>query len=343
MKGDELTIQRILVTAVLAVPLLLLHTACEDPVGPSEGPNPCGDVVVWFNGLGYTIDLFFTESDSLVTHAYTTGEVPNDLLCLGDGLFGVVNSASESFQVFDLETSGSTVGEVSLTPGGTPWAAALDPSSGLVYISESDNATVCVLDPASLQVTDTIPVAPNPYGLAVAAGYLFVSHGNYPDPGFTGDVTVHDLEDGSAVDTIDTPENTVWLRYYESSGLIHAGSTTYTDDGAISIIDPASFQVEATVPTGGTPGPSDMTGDGRYACGDGWNSGRVFIYDELGTVLSVWDLDHFITGVAAEGDTLYMTEFASDRVYIGNSTTLDIIDSIPTGDGPQGILLVEAD
>jgi len=47
-----------------------------------------------------------------------------------------------------------------------------------------------------------------------------------------------------------------------------------------------------------------------------------------------------ISGVAAAGNTLFMTCFDSDIVLLMDASTWSPIDTLQTGDGPQGILII---
>lgn len=318
---------------------ILLCIGCFGVTGPSEGENPDGDVVAWFNGLSYTVDLYFPESDELITQAYITGEVPNDIVYLDSDELAVLSSISAELHVFDLYESGSTLATVDLPDGSNPYFMTYDGSN--IYISLLYAGQVFVVDIGSLAVTDTLSVPSNPSGVVVADGKLFVSHQNYPDPLFTGGVTVLEISSGAILDTIDTPENSISLRYFEETGKIHVSATTYLNDGTVTIIDPVTLSVAATVNTGGSPGLPVRLDNGTFAAGDGWNSQNIFFYTEDGSVTDIWDTGHNVTGIAATGDTLYFTDFNSDMVFVGLWQQQTVTDSLQAGDGPHGIIFID--
>jgi YVTN family beta-propeller protein len=53
--------------------------------------------------------------------------------------------------------------------GRRPYALAVHPDTGRVYVASLDDATVSVIDPATNMVTATIPVGTRPEGMALRA------------------------------------------------------------------------------------------------------------------------------------------------------------------------------
>jgi hypothetical protein len=319
----------------LAIASLCFIAACNDPEGPSGQGQGEGDAVAWFDGLSATVDLYYPGNGALVVPANVTGASPNDIIPLGDGAYLTVNSLSSDVTVFQLDESGPTA-TVELPAGSNPWAAC--EHGGEIFVSLLNTSEIAVIDTSTWLVDRFLPAGPNPSGIAAAQGRIFVSHGNYPEPG-EGGITVLDPSDGDSIAFIPTPENTVSLRYFPETGMIHAASYTYVNDGVISIIDPASAAIVAALETGGSPGLPILTADG-FVAGDGFSSGRVFIYGEDGA-WEEWDTGHCITGVAQMGDTLYMTCFPEDAVYKGLLDGPALEGSIQAGDGPQGIAIIE--
>jgi hypothetical protein len=307
--------------------------------GGPEGPSwedPGGPAIAWFDGLGYTVDLYFPRADSLICPAFVTGEVPSDITPIGGGAFAVVNSTSSTVSFFDLDDSTQT-SETELPGGSNPYASCA--SDGRLYVALLMADSIAVIDIQTGSTAGFIPVGENPDAVAAASGRLFVGHGNYPHAGSPPGVSVVDLATGQIVDTIPAPENVTSLRYFGETGRIHAASTTYSDDGAITVIDPDAMTVTATIQTGGTPGLPDLCG-GSFVAGDGWTSDKVYIYSEEGTLEDVWSTGSSVTGLAARGDTLYMTDFAGDRVVVGLLSGRILLDTLAAGDGPQGVAII---
>jgi len=315
------------------VTLLVLAVACGSPEGP-EWSVPDGSAVAWFDGLGWSLDLYFPEEGALLETAYTTGESPADIIPLGSGRFAVVNSLSSSVGFYDLDGRSPVVTD--LPAGSNPYAACALGDTLFVALLLADS--VAVFDAATGAVTGYLAVGGNPDAVSAVDGRLFVGHGNWPDGDFPPGVTVVDLATGQPVDTIAAPENVYGMRYFPSTGHIHAVSSTYTDDGAVTIIDPSAPAVSATIATGGSPGLPAWS-DGMFVAGDGWSSDNLYEYDE-GGLQSVWQTGFGVTGVAARGDTLYMTDFDDDLVLVGLLSGQVLIDTLEAGDGPQGVAII---
>ncbi len=319
---------------IVALPAALVFCCCDSSTGPSDPGQ--GPGVAWFNGLGYTVDIFYPEDGTLVQGAFVTGEAPNDIVFVNGQLMAIVNSTSSSVSFVDPSRPGTVWKELSLQSGCNPYSACA--GGNRLYVAALLSGSVFVIDLDSLEVVDEFPGVPNASGIALASGLLFVSSGNYPSSCEPG-TRVLDPLTGSILDTIPTPENTHLLRYFPQTGMIHALSTTFEGDGAITIIDPSVPEIAGTVSTGGTPGLPCAFGD-LFVAGDGWSSTSVFVYDEGSAYPEAVETGFGVTGVVATGDTLYMTSFASDAVLVMDGSTWTAIDTLQAGDGPQGILII---
>lgn len=312
---------------------LSIAASCGGPTEP-QWDDPGGTAVAWFNGLDATVDLYFPGADYLVRQAFVAGEAPNDIIPLGSGRFAVVNSTSSNVSFFDLSDQ-TPEGEVQLPTGSNPYAACLAGDALFVALLLADS--VAMIDTQSMQVSGYIPVGGNPDAVAAAGGLIFVGHGNYPDDQFPSGITVLDPVSGLLLDTIPAPENVTGMRYFQSTNRIHAVSTTYMDDGAITIVDPDARQVTGTIATGGAPGlPSEA--QGAFVAGD-WGSAGVYIYSET-ALDSIWATGGMIVGIAARGDTLYMTDFGGNRILVGLLSEEMLIDTLEAGAGPQGVAII---
>ncbi|NOQ22557.1 MAG: hypothetical protein GQ565_07905 [Candidatus Aegiribacteria sp.] len=330
-----------LVTLICALLISLVAVSCNSPAEPSTNPTPAGKVIAWFNGLGYTIDLYFPESDSLVTGAYTTGEIPSDIISHEKGRIAVLNSTSSNIQVFDVNSTGGELFHIDLPAGSNPYQMSWDGNHlWVTLLLTAQVAKVDLIPGGSVSIID---IKANPTSIASSGSRVLVGHGSsYPNPSVTGGITVLDASTGNVVDSIDTPENVNFMRYFSKTGLVHAMTSTYNaNNGLISIVDPINMQILSQVNTGGSPGFPVETGSG-YTVGDGWSSGSIYFYDGAGVLADTWDTGAASTcGLACIGDTLYIADYKSDMVYISDWTSKVILDSLSAGDGPQGIIAVE--
>lgn len=116
------------------------------------------------------------------------GDTGNDLQRYGSKLYCVVNT-SENIQVMNLYTA-EVVGTVSLQ-GKSPRRICF--SGSKAYVSCFDG-TVVRIDTATLAVETAVTVGPNPEGVCVANGKLYVANtGGYNAPNYGTTVSVIDL------------------------------------------------------------------------------------------------------------------------------------------------------
>ncbi len=327
-----------LLTLISALLISLIAVSCNSPAEPSTEPTPGGLVVAWFNGLGNTVDLYFPQSDSLVTTAYITDEMPNDIISHEKDRIAVLNSTSSTVQVFDVNSTGGELFHIDLPIGSNPYEMSWDGNH--LWVTLLMTSQVAKVDLSSGGSVSIIDVKANPTSIASTGSYILVGHGTWPDTSVTGGITVLDASSGSVIDSIITNDNVTYMRYFSETGMVHAVTSTYMD-GVISIIDPSSMGILAQVNTGGSPVYPVEAGSG-FITGDGWMSGNLYFYDENGSLNDTWNTGLTSAwGVACSGDTLYITDFNEDMVYIADWTTKVMLDSLAAGDGPQGIISVE--
>ncbi len=336
-KGQKMSKEHLKVLTLTGIALILfLAVSCNSPVEPDPGTNPSGNVVAWFNGLSYTIDLYFPESDLLVATAYITGEVPNDILSHEDGYIAVLNSTSANVQVFDLKSTGGELFHIDLPAGSNPYTMSWDGDN--LWVTLLLNSQIARVDLTQGGTVTLFDVPEYPSGIASTGTLVLVGHGYYESG--TGGITILDAVSGVMIGTLDTPENTWCLKYFSETGLVHAMSTTYNGDGMISIINPANNTILSQIAIGESPGKPVQVGS-YFASGDGWLSEEVFFYNETGTLLDTWNTGFNAIGLAVSGDTLYITDFGVDKVYIANWSSKTLLDSLSAGNGPQGIIVAD--
>ncbi len=316
--------------------ILLLTVSCRDAIGPVEGNTPKGPFVVWFNGLSGNADAYFPESDSLIQIAWVTGEVPNHILHTGGSKFAVLSSASAELRFFSGEETGTTEGTIFLPQGSNPYSFVLDNTTAYVALLLEER--IAVVNTETAEITAFLDSRTNPSGIEYSQGKIFVSYSSYPDTQSPGGVSVIDPSTGTEISWIDTGVNTHWLKL-QPSGMLHCYSTTYTDDGKITIIDPSSISIEAVIECGGAPGEAIRRGN-WYISPDGWGSGGIIRFKESGEFTEV-DLPIAPTNLAVCESTLYASSFTANKVYMIDEVSLTVIDSLEAGgEGPQGIIAI---
>jgi len=317
--------------------LILLASSCRDVAGPVEGNTPGGSFVVWFNGLSGNADAYFVASDSLIVNAWSTGEAPNQIIEIDKGHFAVLSSLSAELRVFSCNTTGVTEKTIQFPSGSNPYSFCLAGDTGYSALCLTDSVAVFSIQSAG--VTGMIHTRSNPSGIAYSGGKLFVGHANYPDASSLGGVSVINPVSGELIKWIDTGVNTHWLKL-QTSGMIHCYSTTYTDNGKVTVINPETLEITAVIPCGGAPGEGIRIND-NFISPDGWGSGGLVKYTETGDFTGI-DLPFAATNLAVWGDTLFATSFGIAKVYMLDAQTFSVVDSLQAGgEGPQGIIAID--
>lgn len=312
--------------------LLLAFASCKDVTGSDVNSLPSGPFVVWFNGLSGNADGYFINQDSLITNCWTCGSAPNQIIEYSSGRFAILSSMDSEIRFF----SGLDYSSLALPEGSNPYC--LTTYGNLGYATLLLSGEIVVFDITANEVEETFSVRSNPSGITLASSKLFVGSGNYPESSSPGGVSIISPDDGTEIKWLDTGVNTNWLEVLPT-GNVHAYSTTYQGDGAISIIDPESMQISAVVNCGGAPSAGIMVND-YFLSPDGWGEGGIIKYYESGDFSRI-SLPFSPTNLTHYGECLYTTSFASNMVYILDSSTYQIIDSLEAGgEGPQGVIAI---
>ena len=186
-------------TLFVLVLLAVCVTAChKKPVTPDNPTVERNGLYVMNEGVwnynNSTISYYNLNSGEVTTDIFTAvnnrglGDTGNDLQPYGSRLYCVVNT-SENVQVMDFYTA-KVVGTVPLQ-GKSPRRICF--SGSKAYVSCFDG-TVVRFDTASLAVEATVTVGPNPEGVCIANGKLYVANtGGYNAPNYGTTVSVIDL------------------------------------------------------------------------------------------------------------------------------------------------------
>jgi len=326
------------IALILAALAITLTMGCRNNTGPSQNPNPEGDIVIWFNGMSNTMDAWFPKTDSLVQTCWISGDTPNAILDLGDGDFAVLSSLDADLRLYDSDQGGAVQASVYLPSGSNPYSAARNGNT--VYITLLLTSKVAVVNLNSLSVTGQWDVPANPSGIAYSGGGVFVTHGSWPETTSPGGVTVLNATTGEELAWLDTGINTGWAKAFPETGMVHAGATTYADDGTISVINPANLTISAKFETGGTPGEPAVIG-GDFVSPNGWSGNRLLVYREDGTFNWV-DTGFSSTGLAVLENRIYATDFGGNCVRVLDTVDFTVLNTIPAGgEGPQGIIALD--
>jgi DNA-binding beta-propeller fold protein YncE len=292
---------------------------------------------VWFNGLSATADIYYPEHDLLLAGAWSTGSAPNQIKKIGNRDFAVLSSLGAEIFTASADEPGGYGTRIPLPRGSNPYCFSQYGSSCFVTLLLADSVIALELD--SGLITGGFSTRANPSGVETASGRVFVGYGNWPEASSPGGVSVYTMDDGQETQWLDTGVNTQTLKL-QPSGLIHCYSTTYQNDGRITVIDPDGEPfIISEIGCGGAPGEAVMQG-GLFISPDGWGQGGFIIYTEAGEHHRA-ELPVSPTGLAVADGFLYCTSFGSNAVYRIDPGSMTVVDSVSSGgEGPQGIVAV---
>jgi len=329
----ESNMKKIILSAVL-----LSAAACRNAAGPSGGEAPGGPAVVWFNGLSATVDAYYAQADSLVTAAWYTGSAPNHIVSLGGGRFALICSLDAQLMVAGTEETGSWVTTALLPHGTNPYSMAVSGDTAFVSLLLADSVVRVSLTTG--EVSEGFSTRSNPSGIACSGDYVFVSYANWPEASSPGGVSVY--RSGTCEEThwLDTGMNTHWLAM-QPSGNLHCYSTTYQNDGRITVVNTEPpHSVISAVECGGAPGEAVLV-NGSFVSPDGWGNGGLVVYNETGEWERV-NLEFAPVCLALQDNIMYASSFGENRVYVLDPETLEPSGWMQSGgEGPQGIVAVD--
>lgn len=321
----------------IAFTFLLLVLSCRDAAGPPGGESPGGTALVWFNGLSATADIYYPEEDLLITGAWTTGSAPNQIRTLGNRDLAVLSSLGAEIFIASADEPGDYALRILLPQGKNPYSFASDGPSCYVTLLLADSVIRADLETG--QVSAGFSTRANPSGIETHGGRVFLGYGNWPDGTSPGGVSVYAPEGGEEIHWLDTGVNTQTLKL-QPTGMIHCYSTTYQNDGRITVIDPGGEPfIRTVINCGGAPGEAIMLGE-TFISPDGWGQGGLIVYGENGEHHRI-ELPFSPTGLALAQGFIYGTSFETNAVYRIDPGSMTVVDSLMAGgEGPQGIVAV---
>lgn len=296
----------------------------DGDTGPPAEPGPVG--VDESSGKIYVGDMFadgIYVVDPSTKRVLTTISVPHPTNRNGLVSAIAVDSARHRAyaairymdQVLVIDTTTDTIVRTIALPVSNantcqcdePFALAVDPGTGHVFVANVTGSTVTTLDPAtgSALATLTLRFNTQPDGLAfdAAANRLYVSENTY------GDVAVVDPVTDSISATISTGANPAALAL--GGGQLFVGNYS---DNSISVVDTATNTVTDTLPGGSNPFSLALDVPGHRLFVPHVQQNYLTVYDtQTGSPLENMPMQEGPIGVAygAAAHTLYVARYRS--------------------------------
>lgn len=329
--------------ALLALLSLAIVAGCDkgsdNPVTAVSGGTHLLYVV---NNLGRTLSVVDLSTNTVTAAAATLGNSPNQVV-VSNGKVYVVNSLSNTVQVFN-DTTLASVGTVDIGTGTNPMCIAVTATKAYVTCFETNE--VKVVDLASLAVTKSVSAGVGTTGIVLASGRVFATNTNTTISGAsvtygTGTVTVIDTTTDVVVDSIIVQQNPQ-AAALGPDGNVHVVCTgDYSaTNGWVSVINPSTLAVTATITMGGAPASIAISPSGIAYLGSGYWTGlmsynaRTYAIIDSSTAMAVGR-----GGAAVACDSsgyIYLADFSSEQVLKLNSA-LSAVLGYDVGSGPLSL------
>jgi YVTN family beta-propeller protein len=227
---------------------------------------------------------------------------------------------TKRLHVFDL--AGRELRQVALE--GAPFGLAVDPATGLAYVSDWEVPRVFEIDPGTGTILREIATGPTPSGIAIADGLMV-----------TADRDANAL---SLIELSTGATRTVAVGEHPFGVTLHEGRVFTADvlANTVSVVDLASGKMVATIPTGERP----------YAVA--FAGGEGFVTDQYGSTVTVFDVGRlevtdtidvgeYPEGIAptSDGRSLVVANWFSDSVMVIDAASHEVVREIAMPEGPR--------
>jgi uncharacterized repeat protein (TIGR02543 family) len=275
-----------------------------------------------------------------VLGTFALGGTGNPLQLAVDNGLAYVGSYSGAVKVVDL-ASQTVVATVPFGPypNARPGYIALDSNRAYIALSNlGSNGQVAVLDRSSNQITGYIPVGPDPWGVAIYNGKLYVTNNVWWTNGDPATVKVINLATQSIIATIPVGINPNSIAIDPQSGKAYV--TNYNSlSKSVSVIDTNTNSVVSTIQLNDSPAGVTITGGKAYVTipvnsPNGWVKVINIATDQVIDTLTVgrdgW-------GIASLSGNVFVANQSSGNVTVIQTSNYQVVSTLTTGSLPTGI------
>lgn len=246
-------------------------------------------------------------------------------VAVGTGGTAVFTVSPDSKTVRRLSLDGAVRAEVTLDGG--PVGVAHNGRHGRLFVSDWYNARLWVLDAETLVPQAELSAGAAPAGLAISPdGRILAAAVRDADQ-----VTLYDTETLAPLHEVSVGTRPFGLGF-APDGRLFAGNVGSND---VTVIDPASGEVLATVPVGERPYGVAFAAGRAFVTNQYANTVSVLSLDDLSTVATV-EVGEYPEGVAATSDgRIAVANWFDNTLSLIDAETLEVTASLDTADGPR--------
>lgn len=374
-----MSIFRLTLALVIPVCLAILSLGCSSSTPTDPGIPAEGTRIMVANSLGETLSQFIYTNSAYLTQndIMPTGSAPNFIL-INDDKGYVLNSTSNSVLVFDTLTM-SLIFEASVGVGKSPYNMAFINDDELIitnfvandcvrmninetYTGDRIKATIPMPTGNDLpKDSGVVTTSATPEAVVVVDSKAYVTLANLNmttfaagGPGLIGIINLTNNQFMGTVQT--TGRNTVGLcrnpvfpneLFVLSAGDIDTDTYHWLDNGKIDVFTTNSPGITHSVDVDGAPFEMVVASNGYGYVADA-SAGKILTLDTInltfGSTIQVVEGSglSYISGLAVgPNNLLYAIEFNNDQlVIIDTASDNEIVQRIPTGDGPDAITVI---
>jgi len=215
------------------------------------------------------------------------------------------------------------------SPGGWDYPAS-DPGSNKLYLSHGSQ--VNIIDKITGDSLGYLPNTAGVHGIAFASSF----GKGYTSNGRLNNVTVFDLKTHVVLGHVATGTNPDWILYDAFSKKIITSNHTA---GSLTVIDPATDKVVATIPIIGNKLETVVSNDAGKLFVNAEDKNEIVVVDILkNEVIAHWSLapGEGPTGLAIDTKTKRLFATCDKLLVVVDATNGKIVDKLPIGDGCDG-------
>ncbi|REL24527.1 hypothetical protein DYD21_18235 [Rhodohalobacter sp. SW132] len=328
--------------------LVLSGFGCGQNEG-TERTEDSGKLVV-LNKSGYTAMIIDMESREVLA-TLPTGVAPHEAVISPDGRYALASNYGEydgepgnTLTVIDLEElvvdREIDLGEYA-RPHGLAW---LNDGEHIAVTAEVQEALIVLHFPTDeiVQVTPTNQQRSHIVHLSSDNSKAYVANIDY------GTMSIIDMQAGEVIAQLDTGEGAEGIAISPDESELWI-SNRYED--TVSIIDLENYEVIETIEAGSFPIRSNFTPDGDHVLVANMEGGDVSVFDSASrTELMRIDLEPDsdlnagpVGMLIIPGNRILVAGTQTDRLYMIDLESFEIIDHIETGEEPDGMAFVGID
>lgn len=209
-----------------------------------------------------------------------------------------------------------------------------------IYVSNSDDDTVSVINSETNTVTTTVTVGTQPESLQASPNRNFV----YVVNAGSNNISVIDTSNNTVSTTITVGSNPAGIAVSPDSEFVYVSNR---NDNTVSIIETETHTVTSTINVGTTPRGLAISPDGTtlYVANTGDDSiSAVNLTTDIAETIALADGSFPINlTVSHDGTVLYVSNFLGASISVIDTTNSIVLNSIQVGFEPYGVILTEDD